>query len=127
LASIARYAIKVAVNADGSDPKLLHVTAVKMIEGQGLKLNVARVEGDDVLETVKQKLKFGEIFENICTEETLKDWQFEPISAQAYLGGLGVAEGFQNGADIVTCGRISDASPVIGAAYWWHEWNRGKL
>ena len=33
LASIARYGIKVAVNAGGSDPKFLHATVVKMIDG----------------------------------------------------------------------------------------------
>jgi len=53
LASTARYGIKVAVNAGGADPKLLHATVVKTIDGQGMKLNVAWVEGDDVLETVK--------------------------------------------------------------------------
>jgi hypothetical protein len=57
-----------------------------MIKGQGLKLNVAWVDDDHVLETVKQKLRFeGEIFENICTAERLEDWPFEPISAQGYL------------------------------------------
>lgn len=29
--------------------------------------------------------------------------------------------------DIVVCGRVSDASPVIGAAYWWHDWKRSDL
>jgi hypothetical protein len=67
LPSIARYGIKVAVNAGGSDPKLLHETVAKMIGGEGLKLNVAWVEGDDVLKTVKEKLKSEtETFENIC-------------------------------------------------------------
>lgn len=58
----------------------------------------------------------------MCTGEILKDWPFEPISAQAYLGGLGIAKAFRSGADVVICGRVSDASPIIGAAYWWHRW-----
>lgn len=24
----------------------------------------------------------------------------------------------------VICGRVADASPVIGAAIWWHNWHR---
>jgi hypothetical protein len=24
----------------------------------------------------------------------------------------------------VICGRVADASPVIGAAMWWHSWGR---
>jgi len=128
LQPIAKHGIKIAVNAGGSDTKLLHETVVKIIEAQGLKLNVAWIEGDDVLDTVKRKLKEEESsFENICTGEKLKDWPFEPIAAQAYLGGLGIAEAFRNGADIVVCGRVSDASPVIGAACWWHGWTRENL
>ena len=51
----------------------------------------------------------------------------EPLAAQAYLGGLGIAEAFKQGAQIVVCGRVSDASPYIGAAYWWHGWERCML
>jgi len=59
--------------------------------------------------------------------ENLKGWPFEPVSAQAYLGGLGITEAFRNGADVVICGRASDASPIIGAAYWWHRWTPEDL
>lgn len=73
-------------------------------------------------------MKRGEsTFKNIYTDETLADWSFEPIYAQAYLGGLGIAAAFANGADIVLCGRVSDASPVIGSAFWWHDWERSDL
>lgn len=89
---------------------------------------MAWVKVDDVLETVKQKLKFeGEIFENICTGERLKDWPFEPISAQAYLGGLGIAEGFRNGADIVIYGRVSDAKSSHWSGVLVHGWTRENL
>lgn len=30
----------------------------------------------------------------------------------------------RNGADIVICGRVADAAPTIGAAWWWHNWKR---
>lgn len=68
-------------------------------------------------------------FENLCTGQTLREWEFkdEIIAAQAYLGGLGIAKAFEEGADIVICGRVSDASPVIGAAFWWHGWRREDL
>lgn len=66
-------------------------------------------------------------FRNVYTGERLIDWPFEPIYAQCYLGGLGIAAAFTEGADIVLCGRVSDASPVIGAAYWYHGWQRHEL
>jgi hypothetical protein len=40
---------------------------------------------------------------------------------------MGIAEAFRAGADIIICGRVSDASPTIGAAAWWHEWSRSDL
>jgi hypothetical protein len=125
---VAQHRIKVAVNAGGSDTELLFDEVVKMIGCAKLSLKVAWIEGDDFLDVVRQKMELGdERFENMCTGESLKNWPFEPIAAQAYLGGLGIAEAFRNGADIVICGRASDASPVIGAAYWWHEWTRNHL
>ena len=125
---IAKYGIKVAVNAGGSDTKLLFDIVKKMMSDKGLKLNVAWIEGDEVLEAVnKARASKDSNFENICTGEVLDNWKFESIYAQCYLGGLGIAAAFEKGADIVLCGRVSDASPVIGAAYWWHGWARSDF
>lgn len=77
---------------------------------------------------MKSSLSAGKsTFKNVYTGEQLSEWSFEPIYAQCYLGGLGIAAAFAEGADIVLCGRVSDASPVIGAAYWYHGWNRSDL
>jgi hypothetical protein len=40
---------------------------------------------------------------------------------------MGIAEAFKAGADIIICGRVSDASPTIGAAAWWYDWDRSNL
>lgn len=115
---IAKYRIKVAVNAGASDTQKLHEVVAKMIKSKGLNLDVAWISGDEVLSQLLDARNYGESpFENLCTGEKLKDWEFEPIYAQAYLGGLGIAKAFEKGADIVVCGRVSDASPVIGSAF----------
>lgn len=44
------------------------------------------------------------------------------ISAHAYLGARGIVDGLRRGADIIICGRVADASPVIAAAWFWHDW-----
>ena len=128
LNDIAKYKIRVAVNAGASDTKLLHKVVTDMVGSKNLDLKVAYVSGDEVFPAVQKALKEGKSkFQNICTGEILQDWSFEPIYAQAYLGGLGIAAAFEKGADIVVCGRVSDASPCIGAAYWWHGWKRDQL
>jgi hypothetical protein len=45
------------------------------------------------------------------------------VSAHAYLGARGIADGLRRGADIIICGRVADASPVIAAAWFWHDWS----
>lgn len=89
---------------------------------------MAWISGDEVLPAVEDALQSGRSdFTNIYTGEKLADWAFRPIYAQAYLGGMGVAAALAHGADIVLCGRVADASPVIGAAAWWHGWDRSEL
>lgn len=44
------------------------------------------------------------------------------VTANAYLGYRAIKRGLDEGADIIICGRVADASPVIGAAAWWHGW-----
>lgn len=128
LSDIAKHHIRVAVNAGASDTALLHKTVTDMVKKQGLDLKVAWISGDEVLPAVEKAQREGKSqFENICTGEVLDEWKFKPVYAQAYLGGLGIATAFAEGADIVVCGRVSDASPVIGAAYWWHGWKRDQL
>jgi hypothetical protein len=130
LADLAKYGIKVAVNAGASDTEGLYKVVRDMVHKKGLasKLKLAWISGDEVLTTVKSSLESGRsTFKNIYTGESLPSWNFDPIYAQAYLGGLGIAEAFSQGAQIVICGRVSDASLAIGAAYWFHNWQRHQL
>ncbi|KAI0475318.1 DUF1446-domain-containing protein [Xylariaceae sp. FL0804] len=45
------------------------------------------------------------------------------VAANAYLGCRAIRAGLAAGADVVVCGRVADASPVMGAAAWWHGWD----
>jgi hypothetical protein len=74
--------IKLAVNAGSSDTELLAKTVIKEVEKQGLKLKVAWVQGDEVLDVVTGLMKKGHKFENICFGGNLEDWGFEPVAAQ---------------------------------------------
>jgi Acyclic terpene utilisation family protein AtuA len=128
LEDLAKYNIKVAANAGASDVEGLYEEVLKMIKKKGLDMKVAWISGDEVWPAVQSALKSGTSkFKNIYTGETLDTWKFKPMYAQAYLGGLGIAEAFNQGAQIVICGRVSDASPVIGSAYWFHQWQRSQL
>ncbi|KAF2251279.1 DUF1446-domain-containing protein [Trematosphaeria pertusa] len=126
LPDIARKGIKVAVNAGACDTQLLTRVVQEEVERQGLDLKVAYVEGDEVTDTVNRLIKQGEKFPSLMTGENLEDWGYTPIYSQCYLGGAGIAQALDHGADIVICGRVADAAPSVGVGMWWHGWNRDK-
>lgn len=115
--NLARNGCKLAVNAGASDTELLAQVCQRMVRDAGHgHLKVAWVEGDDVTAQVSRLIGEGEQFESLMHGRKLEEWGMEPICAQAYLGGLGIAEALRQGADIVICGRVADAAPVIGIA-----------
>ena len=127
IADIATRGIKLAVNAGASDTELLAQLVDKKCKEAGYPLKVAWIEGDDVTGTVKSMLNKGEGFKSLMHNKSVEEWGLEPVCAQCYLGGLGIAKALTEGADIVIAGRVSDASPIIGAAAWWHEWTSDQF
>jgi len=113
---LAKNGIKLAVNAGASDTEILAKLVRQKVKERGHDLKVAWIEGDEVTGTVKAMLEKGEGFRSLMHNRSVQEWGLEPITAQCYLGGLGVARALTEGADIVICGRVSDASPIIGAA-----------
>jgi DNA-binding ferritin-like protein (Dps family) len=115
--NLVKNGVKLAVNAGASDTELLAEVVVDLLDKQNAgHLKVAWIEGDDVTGQVNSLIKKGEKFESLMHGKQLEQWGMEPICAQAYLGGLCIAEAFRQGADIVIAGRVADAAPVIGAA-----------
>ncbi|WP_163505605.1 acyclic terpene utilization AtuA family protein [Fodinicola acaciae] len=117
LAAIADRGMKVVTNAGGFAPAAL----AEALSGHGLR--VAYVEGDNVLDRLGAYADAGHRLENLDTGEPLAAWGRQPVAANAYLGGWGIARALREGADIVVCGRVTDASLTAGPAAWWHGWS----
>ncbi|KAH8883615.1 DUF1446-domain-containing protein [Thozetella sp. PMI_491] len=124
LENIAKKKVKVAGNAGTVATKELFDLTVELVKSKGLDLTVAWVEGDAVLDQVKLMRGEGHKFTNLTTGQALDDWGYEPLFAQCYLGSWGIVQAFRAGADIVVCGRVADAAPIVGAAAWFHDWAR---
>ncbi|KAI1876982.1 hypothetical protein JX265_000246 [Neoarthrinium moseri] len=125
--NLANNKCKLVVNAGASDTELLTLVCDQMVKDKGQSLKFAWVEGDDVTSQVNSLIGKGEKFESLMHGKKLEEWGLEPICAQAYLGGLGIAEALRSGADVVICGRVADAAPVIGVAAWWHDWRSDQF
>lgn len=126
---IAEKGIKVVINGGGLNPQALALHCQELIDKHGYNLKVAFVSGDNMVGQVKKTLKergtlpttFQDINNNahkdvVFTEEGV-------LACNAYIGARGIVKGLENGADIIICGRVADASPVVGAAWWWYGWS----
>ena len=124
LAALKQRGIKVVANAGGFHPAGLAGELRGMAAADGVPLRVAHVEGDNVLARLDEFAAAGHRLEHLDTRAPLAAWGTRPIAANAYLGGWGVAAALAEGADIVVCGRVTDASLTLGPAAWWHGWRR---
>ncbi len=92
--------VRIVSNAGGLNPAGLADKVREVAHGLGLDVAVAHVEGDD-----------------------LRSLGFEgALTANAYLGGFGIAAALTAGADVVVTGRVTDASLVVGPAVAHHGW-----
>ena len=116
--------IKVVSNAGGLNPGGLAAAVSALCERLGLPARVAYIDGDDLVDRVPDLIRDGHLLANLDTGQSLAASGATPVTANAYLGGWGIAEALADGADVVVCPRVTDASLVVGPAAWWHGWAR---
>ncbi|MGU3651826.1 acyclic terpene utilization AtuA family protein [Mycolicibacterium sp. A43C] len=97
--------VKIVANAGGLNPAGLAAAVRELADRLGLTVDVAHVEGDDLVARADE-LGFG-----------------SPLSANAYLGAWGIVECLNAGADIVVTGRVTDASVIVGPAAAHFGWS----
>ncbi|GAA3478285.1 hypothetical protein GCM10018966_028150 [Streptomyces yanii] len=93
--------VKIVANAGGLNPAGLAEAVRELAEKVGVPVRVAHVEGDS--------LPVPDGF----------------LTANAYLGGAGIAACLRAGADVVVTGRVTDAALVTGPAAAHFGWEPG--
>ena len=114
--------IRLVVNAGGLNPAGLAEATRELIARRGYDLRVSYVDGDDVFGRLDELRRAGHSLPHLTSGEPLSSWPHLPLTANAYLGGFGIARALDKGADIVITGRVADASVVVGSATWWWSW-----
>lgn len=135
LGAVSERRIKVVINGGALNPRGLAEKTDALARERGYDLRVAWVDGDDLTFKARDLLRrdadgrlphFDARNEEVRfakdTENFLDDPRKKIVAASAYLGCRAIRRGLDEGADVVICGRVADASPVIGAAAWWHGW-----
>ncbi len=116
--------VKVVANAGGLNPAGLAADLHELASRLGVHPRIAHIEGDDVRDQLSGWLAQGVDLRNIDSGQSLAEVDFEPITANAYLGAWGIVEALSAGADVVICPRVTDASVVVGPAAWAFGWGR---
>jgi hypothetical protein len=116
--------IKIVVNAGGLNPAGCADACRAVYEELGLEAKVAHIEGDDLLPGLDALQAAGERFTHLDRGVDLATLEEPVLSANAYLGGWGIARALELGADLVLCPRVTDASLVVGPAAWRFGWAR---
>lgn len=116
--------IKIVTNAGGLNPAGLAGDLGALAEKLGLAPKIVYLDGDDLVDRIDELTSAGLDLANLDTGEPLSSAGFKPVTANAYLGGWGIAQALGEDADIVVCPRVTDASLVVGPAAWWHGWKR---
>jgi Acyclic terpene utilisation family protein AtuA len=117
LGTCADRGIKVVTNAGGLNPAGCAAKVRDIATRLGVAVNVAHIEGDDLMDRIDG---LRPQLTNLDTGEPLTA---DPVSANAYLGGWGIARALAEGADVVVCPRVTDAAVVVGPAAWWWGWS----
>ncbi|WP_051745767.1 acyclic terpene utilization AtuA family protein [Streptomyces scopuliridis] len=95
--------VRIVTNAGGLNPAGLAAAVRALAERVGVPVRVAHVEGDDLLGR--------------------GGWGDGVLTANAYLGGAGIAACLRAGADVVVTGRVTDAALVTGPAAAHFGWD----
>ncbi|WP_326611764.1 DUF1446 domain-containing protein [Streptomyces scopuliridis] len=95
--------VRIVTNAGGLNPAGLAAAVRALAERVGVPVRVAHVEGDDLL--------------------ARGGWGDGVLTANAYLGGAGIAACLRAGADVVVTGRVTDAALVTGPAAAHFGWD----
>jgi hypothetical protein len=114
--------IKVVSNAGGLNPRACAERVSEIADRLGMSPVIAFVEGDNLVARMAELRDAGCEFRNLDSGDVLGDR--EVLTANAYLGGWGIAEALEQGADIVVTGRVTDAALALGPAAWHHGWAR---
>jgi Acyclic terpene utilisation family protein AtuA len=114
--------IRLVVNAGGLNPAGLATATRELAARRDFEVRVAHVDGDDVFDRLETLSQAVHTLRHLNGGEPLSSWPHRPLTANAYLGGFGIASALEHGADIVITGRVADASLVVGAAAWWWGW-----
>ncbi len=118
LQKIKHQNIKVITNAGGINPIACKSVLQNESEKLGIQLNIAIIEGDDILSKLTKLQNQG--VKEVEKNSPLPD---SCLSINTYLGAPGIVRALNEGADIVITGRVVDSALVLAPLMYEFQWS----
>jgi len=108
---------RLITNMGAANPVEAAKKIIEIAQQQNIKIKVAAVTGDDVLETILNNASSIHDLEN---NKPLNDYNI--ISANAYIGADAIVEALKANANIVITGRVADPSLFLATMIYEFGW-----
>jgi len=127
LHDVVAQGIRVVSNAGGVNPHGCAKALAALAAEQGLTLEIAVIDGDDVLPLLPQLREASEPVRELQSGAPLPR---QVLTANAYLGAMPIKAALDAGAQVVITGRCVDSAVTLGAlmhAFGWRSDEYDKL
>jgi hypothetical protein len=113
---------RLITNMGAANPLKAAEKIIEIAQEQNIKIKVAAITGDDVLETIQQRATSMHDLEN---DKPLSDYNI--ISANAYLGVDAIVEALAGDAQIIITGRVADPSLFLAPMIHEFGWDKNDF
>ncbi|MER3428941.1 MAG: DUF1446 domain-containing protein [Pyrinomonas sp.] len=114
--------IRVITNAGGVNPHGCAIAVRDAARELGLRVRIATVTGDDIMDRLDDLLARGIELRNMDTGAPLATVRDRVQSANAYLGAWPLVEALRNGAQVVIAGRATDTGLTLAPMIYEFDW-----
>jgi hypothetical protein len=127
LPRVKQQGIRLIASAGGVNPRGCAEAIAQVARGQGLKVKIATVEGDNILDRLDTLPAQGYALKNMDDGSGIEAIRDRVTSANVYLGVAPVVEALNGGADIVITGRNTDTSLFLAPMIHEFGWRMDEL
>jgi hypothetical protein len=117
---IVQNKIRVVTNMGAANPAMAAKRVAEIAKRKGLRIKVAAIVGDDLIDTIDRNLPTME------SGTPLRD-AGELISANAYIGIDSIIPALESGADVIITGRAADPSLFLAPLVHRFGWERDDV
>jgi len=122
LPQVKAQGIRLIASAGGVNPRACAGAIAQVARGHGLKLKIATVEGDNILDRLDSLPAQGYALKNMDDGSDIDGIRDRITSANVYLGVAPIVQALRGGAEVVITGRNTDTSlflaPMIHELGW---------